>query len=223
MYWLWLLLAIAVDTATPFVVAPDMMHTKVKQLVEPGMVPSALRSSLKNTNPTENKNFLANTADKITSILPFGRGKKEQDDDKELFVPRSERSVLTKKEINNAVAPFPWPVRAVARSIAQTVNRELAKEERKVKPLLKQAVILMYTDTDLMNVLGTPVKVGRMMSQRSEETRVNRKTTFRIIDTFEVIGTKGSGVATMHADNYAIGHIQALRVDVGGIHYDINV
>lgn len=44
-----------------------------------------------------------------------------------------------------------------------------------------------------------------------------------IKDSFVVVGSKKSGRVTLLVDKYAKGHIhiQKLRVDVNGIHYDV--
>ena len=220
--WLWLLLVFPV--AMSFVITPNSVVVRAQaaghQLTEPELI---LQSSSKDSSPTSNKGFLTNLADKIKSLMPF---KKDKEKDEDIFlVPRHEESgKLTKSdEINNVLAPFPWPIRAFVNSITQTVQSELAKEERKAKPLLKQAVKLMAADTDVQTLLGTPIKIGQMMSHSSETITVNDTTTTHIANSFEVVGSRGSGIATLQADKYAKGHIQALRVDINGVHYDITV
>lgn len=216
-----LLLAFAVGSALPFVVQP----VKVKQRrAEVAVEVPALELKASLTNPTgktnEQEGFLAKAANKIASWLPFKLGKKEEEE--EVGLTRLERNELA-REMKDLTAPFPWPVRALTDSITRTVHRELVQEERKAKPLLRRAVQRINADDDVRVVLGTPIKHGRMISQSTEKTVVNRKKTVRIVDTFEVVGSQSKGVATLIADKYAAGHLQALRVDVQGIHYDIDV
>ena len=117
---------------------------------------------------------------------------------------------------------FSWPIAGFADSLTRTMRREFQKEENKAKPLLKHAVKLMRRDADLCKVLGTPSHYGEMVSQQSETTTLNHETSMRIVDSFEVVGSKGRGRATLLADKYGPKHIQALRADVNGVHYDMD-
>ena len=74
----------------------------------------------------------------------------------------------------------------------------------------------------MLAILDTPVSIQPIFSGSSITNTVNRNTTKRITDRFFVEGSKASGVATLVADKYAKGHIQSLRVDVEGVHYDID-
>jgi hypothetical protein len=77
--------------------------------------------------------------------------------------------------------------------------------------------------TFVREALGEPIKIEPIFSQSSSTTTVNGKKTVRIKDSFQVVGSQESGVATMIADKYAKGHVHALKVQVRGITYDIDV
>lgn len=149
----------------------------------------------------------------------------DDDEDVELLLsPEPRKNELMKKQMNDELKQYPWPIRATGESISRSVSRALSKEERKAKPMLKDSLRLIRKDKDLEAVLGKPLQIGHVFSTSSSTRIVNNwKKTRRIVDSFEIFGSQRSGVATMVADKYSKGHIRSLRVDVGGIHYDIDV
>lgn len=131
---------------------------------------------------------------------------------------------LAKKNqvIQDTLLPFPRPIRMTGETITKSITRQLSKEQQRAQPLLKDAQRLIMKDKELLAVLGTPVHILPIFSGISSSSTVNwKKTTKRIVDKFVVEGSKKKGVATLTADMYKKGHVQALRVDVSGIHYDI--
>ena len=58
-------------------------------------------------------------------------------------------------------------------------------------------------------------------SSVSSKQTINGKSKLRITDKFTVVGSKKSGIVTLVADAHAKGHIQHLRVDIDGVHYDV--
>ena len=134
---------------------------------------------------------------------------------------RSESELATRQQMQDALQPFPLPFRATGEAMTKSISRQLSQEQHKAKPLLKDAQKLIQQDKDLAALLGTPIHVQPIFSGSSSTSTVNWKTTRRIVDRFVVEGSKKKGVATVTADKYKRGHILALRVDVSGIHYDI--
>lgn len=240
-----LLLLLAFQTASvAFVVRPDVL---VRQVQEKPCASSAIggvgtivacstrptlfalhasaggeSSSSHDAPKKEKKNFLTKTLDKIGSF--WQKKKKDDDDDSVAILSRHDEGVQLANEMREALVP--WPLRDVE-SLTRTISRGQAREERKAKPLLREAQSLIKGDDDVCQALGQPIKLGRIVSQSSETTVSvidNKKTKVqRIVDTFEVKGSKQNGIAILAADKYARGHIQKLRVNVKGIHYDIDV
>lgn len=150
---------------------------------------------------------------------------KDVEDKEEVDVILSPRqrseSKLATRQLQDALQPFSWPFRATGEAITKSISRELSREQQKAKPLLKDAQRLLQKDKDLVALLGTPVHLQPIFSGSSSTSTVNWKKTKRIVDRFVVEGSKKKGVATLTADEYKKGHILALRVDVSGIHYDV--
>jgi len=237
-----LLLPLIFAAADAFVVIPRNSNLQRRRVATLQQRRPSLSTCYATTRPTsgeggtENRNFLAKAANKVGEWLKplrFGGGTKtEKETGSDLYSPLQvyeKETALAEKEMKEALSTFPWPARVVANSITNKVHRELQKEQRKAKPVLREALKLMEKDQDLKEVMGTPIKLGRMMGQSTTKsvvsgTGLHKTTQTEIHDTFEVVGSCGTlGVATVVADKYAKGHIKALRVNVRGVHYDIDV
>jgi len=171
----------------------------------------------------ENTGILRKIANFFT---PWWLKHKHVDDKEEVDVilspkQRSESELATRQMQDALLQPFPWPFRATGEAITKSISRQLSQEQHKAKPLLKEAQKLIQKDKDLVALLGTPIQIQPIFSGSSSTTTVNWKKTRRIVDRFVVAGSKKKGVATLTADDYKRGHILALRVDVSGIHYDV--
>lgn len=141
---------------------------------------------------------------------------------KQLHKNKQELAKRKSGVMHDTLLPFPWPIRMTGETITKSITRQLSHEQQRAQPLLKDAQRLIMKDKELLAVLGTPVHILPIFSGSSSSSTVNwKKTTKRIVDKFVVEGSKKKGVATLEADMYKKGHVQALRVDVSGIHYDI--
>lgn len=141
---------------------------------------------------------------------------------KQLHNNKQELAKRKNQVIQDTLLPFPWPIRMTGETITKSITRQLSHEQQRAQPLLKDAQRLIMKDKELLAVLGTPVYILPIFSGSSSSSTVNwKKTKKRIVDKFVVEGSKKKGVATLTADMYKKGHVQALRVDVSGIHYDI--
>ncbi|KAL9185035.1 hypothetical protein ACHAXT_002812 [Thalassiosira profunda] len=164
--------------------------------------------------------FLGDVANKVTSWLPFKQQPKDEltrKGEKERRMQQKEMS----RGMKEALRPFPWPVRAVGNSLTNTVTRTFGKEARKAEVLLADARRLIEADSDARDALGEPIITGRLFSQSTSGMYINFIGGKRIQISFEVIGSRNRGVASLVAYGYANGHITSLQVCVQGITYDI--
>ena len=214
------ILAIAIFTgsAASFVNQP-------RPIYRPSRVVDGVLASSQSNDSKNQKNLLTRAVDKIKSWLPHNtKHADESGGDIQLSNSR-QRSALV-KETDDALRLLPQPFRAFGSAITNTVNRVLIKEEKKTKPLLRDAQRLIKADVDLRTTLGEPITFGPILSHLSSSTTTTinnrRQKTILIEDSFEVHGSKDTGIATMVADKYARGHLQALRVTVRGIKYDVD-
>lgn len=215
-----LALTLLVSDSSGFVIRP-IIHPS--QMMATKSSTTMVQMSSQGFNDKENNgNVLTRAAKTVASW--FRPHKKETVDDRNDDLILSPTTTTTKSELAELMRPFPWPIRAMGESITRSVHRELTQEQRKAKPLLKEAQRLITKDKDLYTLLGAPVRVEPVFSSATLTTSgTGRKKTKRITDHFRVVGSKTCGIATLVADKYAPGHIQFLRVDVDGIHYDIDI
>ena len=204
------LLLLVATSSCSFIVRPRVQHhsSMAKKLTVHEL------SSVPSENPEQkNTNILGKIANKVSSW--FHPKKHEEEVESEVILsPR--QTAMAKKE-TTAVQPYPWPFSTIEKSI----TKSLSKEQKKAKPLLEDAQKLIKKDKDLLSILGTPVVFNPIFSDSVRKSIVNGKSSLRIKDHFEIVGTEKSGIVTLIADAHAKGHIQHLRVDVEGIHYDI--
>jgi len=155
---------------------------------------------------------IVNTVSGWFHPFPFTKKKDEKVDTEVILSPRQE---LAKTEISS-----PWPFSFS--TIEKSITKSISKEQKKARPLLKDAQRLIKKDKDLLLALGTPVLFKPVTSSVSSKQTINGKSTLRITDKFAVEGSKKSGVATLIADAHHKGHLQHLRVDIDGVHYDVS-
>lgn len=185
-------------------------------------------SSYSGDNPKPKTNIVSKIANTVSGWIhpwPFNKikHKKEEAVDSEvIFATPKQGGSITKRD-TTSIQPFPWPFGAIERSMQQTVARGLSKEQKLAKPLLKDAQRLIKKDKDLVAVLGVPVEFIPIVSTSTSSSKINGKKSVVIEDCFEIVGSKKSGRADLIADAHKKGHIRHLRVDVGGIHYDVDV
>lgn len=223
-------LVLCIRMVSTFVAGPPVQQHRIRVVTQ-------LQSSLlggSGTNPTEkkdNKNAWTKFTDKVQSILPWTKTKQsekvEEEEDTMLGLTKTERQELAEADFwTDLVKPFTWPITwptFFTKDLSRDVQHALEQEERKAKPLFRQALTLMHQDNDVQNLLGDPIHLGPVVSQQTEETLINGKKTLHIVDKFQVNGAKKTGLATVSADKYAKNHILTLRVDIDGVHYDVDV
>ena len=186
----------------------------VQQRVEHRNAMAQKLTQLERNDPKPNSNLLGKIANTVSAWFhpfPFTNKKKDEKVDTEVIL--SPRQELAKREEISS----PWPFSTIEKSITKSIS----KEQKKARPLLKDAQQLIKKDKDLLLALGTPVQFMPVTSSVSSKQTINGKSTLRITDKFTVVGSKKSGFATLIADAHAKGHIQHLRVDIDGVHYDV--
>lgn len=169
-------------------------------------------------------NFLQKAASAAKSILPKSWFKTDEEKKAELARKR------VKDEISGGLTEVlkdaPLAVRMMGKMIAPLASKlvsglsETMKEQAdRMEVLLDDARSLIVSDPAASDALGEPIVVGSPFSQSSSTMNVNGRTTSRVQASFEVMGSKSSGVATFGATEDGIG---SLNVNVNGRTYNIN-
>ncbi len=168
---------------------------------------------------TNDKSFFGKVGDTVRSMLPFG----------------SKKGELTKKEqakqdvsssIDTVLKDAPLGVRMMGKlikplvsSVAGNIAQAMEEQSRQMSDLLGDARGLIVQDSRALDNLGEPIEMGSPFSQSSSTMSVNGKTRSSIQASFEVRGSRGSGVATMTATD---GQIDQLSLNVNGRNLSID-
>jgi len=153
-------------------------------------------------------NLLKKGVDKIKSILPFGKSEEEK------------LAIKRKKEITDGISQtlkdMPLPIRMMGRMVAPLLSQaanEIAEQSKQAQDMLEEARFRLVNDPVVAENLGEPLQVGQPFSQSSSTTVINGKSSARVQVSFQVAGTKQSGIATLESSN---GEIRSLIVNING-------
>lgn len=153
-------------------------------------------------------NLVKKGAEKIKSILPFGKTEEEK---QAAMIKREQKEAL-----NSMMKDLPFPIRMAGKMIApllSNVAQELAQQSKAAQGVLEEARVRLVNDDALISELGEPLQVGQPFSQSSSSMSINGKSTTKVQASFQVAGPYGSGVATMDSSN---NEITSLIVNVNG-------
>lgn len=173
-------------------------------------------------DPSHDKSVLEKATEKVKSLLP-GRFWAKDDETRKGELERRRERMELRREMKQTFRGAPFPIRVVGNMITSRVGNAMGKEGRKVEVLLRDAQRLIGADEAVWAALGEPIMTGRVFSQSSSTATVNGKKSMKVEASFEVHGSRKSGVAMMVANKYQKGGITALRVRVGGRSYGIGV
>jgi len=176
-----------------------------------------LFSSQKDDNDWETfkkagSNLLKKGAEKIKSLIPFGKSEEE----KRAEIMKKERKEEITGGISTLLKDMPLPIRMMGRMVSPLLARaaeEIAEQAEQAQDMLEDARLRIVNDPIIAEQLGEPIQVGQPFSQSSSTTVINGKSSARVNASFQVAGTRGSGIATMESSD---GKITSLYVNVNG-------
>ncbi len=166
------------------------------------------------------KSFFEKVGDSVRSILPFGGGKKGELTKKEQAKQDVSSSIDTVlKDAPLGVRMMGKLIKPLVSSMAGNIAQAMEEQSRQMSDLLGDARGLIVQDNRALDNLGEPIEMGSPFSQSSSTMSVNGKTRSSIQASFEVRGSRGSGVATMSATD---GQIDQLSLNVNGRNLSIS-
>lgn len=157
-------------------------------------------------------NLLKKGADKIKSIIPFGKSEEE----KRAEIIKKERKEEISGGINSMLKDMPFPVRMMGKMVSPLLARaadEIAEQAAQAQDTLEDARFRIMNDPILIETLGDPIQVGQPFSQSSSTTVINGKSSAMVRASFQVGGSRGTGIATVESSN---NQITSLTVNVNG-------
>lgn len=157
-------------------------------------------------------NLLAKGAEKVKSLLPFGKSEEEKRAD----IIKKERKEEITGGIQTLIKDLPLPIRMMGRMVTPLLTRaaeEIAEQTQQAQDVFEEARVRLMNDPYIAESLGTPIQVGQPFSQSSSTVVINGQRSATVRASFPVAGSRGSGIATLESSN---GDIRSLTVNLNG-------
>jgi len=181
--------------------------------------------------PKKEKNALA---EKVKSLVP-GSVKKvlpskwfrfRSDDEKRAALERKRRQNEISGALDQSLKDAPLGVRLLGKAagkifskVASGLAESMEEQSRQMEGLLQDARSYIVNDSSASNLLGDPIAIGAPFSQSSSTSVINGAKTVSVQASFEVSGSRSSGIATMVANESGV---QRLRLDVAGQSFEVD-
>jgi len=179
--------------------------------------------------PKKEKNALT---EKVKSLVPDSVKKVlpskwfQSDDEKRAALERKRRQNEISGALDQSLKDAPLGVRMVGKAagkilskVASGLAESMEEQSRQMEELLQDARSYIVADSMASNLLGDPIAIGAPFSQSSSTSVINGTKTVSVQASFEVSGSRGSGIATMVANESGI---QRLRLDVAGQSFEVD-
>ena len=179
--------------------------------------------------PKKEKNALA---EKVKSLVP-GSVKKvlpskwfRSDDEKRAALERKRRQNEISGALDQSLKDAPLGVRLLGKAagkifskVASGLAESMEEQSRQMEGLLQDARSYIVENEMASNLLGDPIAIGAPFSQSSSTSVINGAKTVSVQASFEVSGSRSSGIATMVANESGV---QRLRLDVAGQSFEVD-
>ena len=164
-------------------------------------------------------------ADKaLSKIKGFFGG---NDEKKKAEIVSSDRSSTSAGGLmNEMLKDAPFPIRMMGKMMTPIISslaEGMQEQVKQVEDLIDDARIMIISDAQVVDMLGEPIEVATApFQQSSSSTNINGKMTTRVQASFQVQGSRGSGIASMLASGGEKASIEQLSVNVGGRTLNVN-
>ena len=174
--------------------------------------------------PKNEKNALA---EKVKSLVPDSVKKWfRSDDEKRAALERKRRQNEISGALDQSLKDAPLGVRLLGKAagkifskVASGLAESMEEQSRQMEELLQDARSFIVADGMASNLLGDPIAIGAPFSQSSSTSVINGAKTVSVQASFEVSGSRSSGIATMVANESGV---QRLRLDVAGQSFEVD-
>jgi len=173
--------------------------------------------------PAKSKNFLEKAADKVKSFLPAKMFQSEEE--QQAAIQKKRRQEEISGSIDQVFKDAPLGMRLMGKmagkvfsSVASGLAETMEESARQMEDLLMDARSYIVADGMATELLGEPIEVGPPFSQSSSTSIINGQKSVNIQASFEVVGSRNRGVATMVASGSGI---QRLNLNVAGRSFDV--
>jgi len=178
------------------------------------------------TNNNDDDSYLSKVKGAAKSILPQKWFQTEEEKKAEI------QRVKVQNEVTGGLAEIlkdaPLPIRMLGKMVGPIMSKlasglaeTMAEQQASVQNVMNDAKSCLYGDETVRQTLGEPISVADTpFSQSSSSSNMNGQTTSRTELSFQVSGSRNSGIARAIASQDGI---QALTLDVDGRVINIDV
>lgn len=130
--------------------------------------------------------------------------------------------------MNQILKDAPLPVRMMGKLVTPIISslaESMGEQVRQVEDLMDEARGMLMRDARVVDLLGEPIEVAAAPFQQSSSSmNINGKMTTKVQASFQVEGSRSSGVATMSASGGDKANIESLTLNASGrvINVDVN-
>ena len=157
-------------------------------------------------------NLLKKGANKIKSIIPFGKSEEE----KQAAIRKKERKEQITGPLNEMLKDAPLPIRMMGKMVSPLLAKaaeEIAEQTADMQEMWEDARMRLINSSEVADACGDQLQISQPFSQSQSTTVINGQRSARVQSSFQVVGTRASGVATLESVN---GEIRTLNVNVNG-------
>lgn len=158
------------------------------------------------------RNLFKKGIDKVKSIIPFGKSEEE----KRAAIVKKERKEQISGGLNTMLKDMPFPIRMMGKMVSPLLAKaaeEIAEQTKEAQEMWEDARIRIMNDPSIASEVGEPIQISQPFSQSQATTVINGQSSARVQSSFQVVGPRGSGIATLESVN---GEIRTLNVNVNG-------
>jgi len=157
-------------------------------------------------------NLLKKGTNKIKSIIPFGKSKEE----KLAAIRKKERKEQITGPLNEMLKGAPLPIRLMGKIVSPLLAKaaeEIAEQTADMQEIWEDARMRLINSSEVADACGDKLQISQPFSQGQSTTVINGQRSARVQSSFQVVGTRASGVATLESVN---GEIRTLSLNVNG-------
>lgn len=157
-------------------------------------------------------NLIKKGANKIKSIIPFGKSEEE----KLAAIRKKERKEQITGPLNEMLKGAPLPIRLMGKIVSPLLAKaaeEIAEQTADMQEMWEDARMRLINSSEVADICGEQLQISQPFSQSQSTTVINGQRSARVQSSFQVVGTRASGVATLESVN---GEIRTLNVNVNG-------
>ena len=179
-------------------------------------------------NPNNDGSVWNKAISKVKNLFSSEDEKKKKNSKAEIVERRRRDEPKIGGLMNQILKDAPLPVRMMGKLVTPIISslaESMGEQVRQVEDLMDEARGMLMRDARVVDLLGEPIEVAAAPFQQSSSSmNINGKMTTKVQASFQVEGSRSSGVATMSASGGDKANIESLTLNASGrvINVDVN-